>query len=982
MTSLIRKPVFETTSTIVDVSGLAAAIGQSVSISLTTDDISLNSDISGQVVDISGQTVLLGNELSVDISGQVVDISGQTVLLGNELSVDISGQVVDISGQTVLLGNELSVDISGQVVDISGQTVDIVNSISDTIGPSGNYLSQLIATELSGVIVNVSDDSSGVITTGVEEAVQNSMGITGSSYVGNVNASSTYTSTVDLNSYPYVMMSFFSDQSGTLFFDFSNDNTNWNTFPPTGFNISASIHEFHTAVKGPRYFRWRFVNGDIATASIRGYPYYTSFVVGNTPINKNINEDQDTIVVRAIQTGKNPAANFVNEKVGGYATYSTTSLDAAATYDTGIIDVDGFSQILLELFSDVAGSATGTWYADASGNIPVRTFTIPYSGDIIGDINTSSSITFARYVRFIYTNGDDAQSSFLFGLRFNTKALSGQILGIESFIPNNVIANVQRSVAVGKNPVGTYVNENVGGYAFSTNTPLDADASYNSDILDLNGYSQILTELYADTSGHLEGIWYDDVSGTNIVREFTFPYSSDASGNLEIFSAPVFARYLRYKYINSGDAQTKFLFSLRFLTKAISGQILGVESFIGQNMVANLQRSITVGKQPDGDYVNTPANGTAFVNNSTLSAGATYTSDWFDSDGWQTIQLIIVTDKESALDGIEVDFTTNTNVDTPSVTFQKFFTFNDADVRQGYKILIIPTLLDGFRIVYTNGAEAQGSFEIDCVLKVAPENFNYNKSLALLTSDFLSEVALGNVSSYFTDIRYGRNPDVNNTGPEDIWSAGDNFTGQPINFTPATVTVSSSSTADTSGGTGAETIEIIGLKTSSSEFEESETIIMNGTSDVTSSNTWWRITRARVLTAGSGGENAGNITIESTGSGTPVMNYIPVGFNNTSTCAYTVPANNTLLIKKIKISSTRDSAGNTGCVISLRVRESGGVFVTKAVYDIAVGDSTIDDFDGGIVVPAGSDFKLRVDSVNDNNCAISGTIEYVMSRNT
>jgi len=78
-------------------------------------------DISGQVVDISGQTVV------VDISGQVVDISGQTVV------VDISGQVVDISGQVV--------DISGQtvVVDISGQTIKFdstpTNPVNVNLGP-------------------------------------------------------------------------------------------------------------------------------------------------------------------------------------------------------------------------------------------------------------------------------------------------------------------------------------------------------------------------------------------------------------------------------------------------------------------------------------------------------------------------------------------------------------------------------------------------------------------------------------------------------------------------------------------------------------------------------------------------------------------------------------------------------------------------------------------------------------------------------
>lgn len=65
-----------------------------------------------------------------------------------------------------------------------------------------------------------------------------------------------YVGTSELNNQPDVMVSLKSDQAGTEYFDFSNDNTNWDTFPVSGFAVSANIHEFHTAVKGKRYFTY------------------------------------------------------------------------------------------------------------------------------------------------------------------------------------------------------------------------------------------------------------------------------------------------------------------------------------------------------------------------------------------------------------------------------------------------------------------------------------------------------------------------------------------------------------------------------------------------------------------------------------------------------------------------------------------------------------------------------------------------------
>jgi hypothetical protein len=97
-----------------------------------------------------------------------------------------------------------------------------------------------------------------------------------------------------------VMVSCFADAAGTLYLDFSPDGTNWGAFPTNGFVLTASVHEFHIARKGPRYFRVRLVNGSAAQSILRLYCYCGTFGNTNAPINQALSEDSDAQIVRSI----------------------------------------------------------------------------------------------------------------------------------------------------------------------------------------------------------------------------------------------------------------------------------------------------------------------------------------------------------------------------------------------------------------------------------------------------------------------------------------------------------------------------------------------------------------------------------------------------------------------------------------------------------------------------------------------------------
>lgn len=138
----------------------------------------------------------------------------------------------------------------------------------------------------------------------------------------------TFTGTAEQNSFPDVMCSCYSDTAGTLYFDFSVDGTNWRTFPTGGFAVAAGIHEFHTAVKGPRYFRARFVNGSSAQSAFQLYTYFGQYRQPSAPLNQPLGLDSDAILVRPtypwLDIGRGLVSGMQVVKKFGRGTVGTT----------------------------------------------------------------------------------------------------------------------------------------------------------------------------------------------------------------------------------------------------------------------------------------------------------------------------------------------------------------------------------------------------------------------------------------------------------------------------------------------------------------------------------------------------------------------------------------------------------------------------------------------------------------------------------
>lgn len=155
-----------------------------------------------------------------------------------------------------------------------------------------------------------------------------------------LSGGATFTGTAELNSQPDVMCSCYSDTAGTLYFDFSVNGTDWRTFPTSGFAVAAGIHEFHTAVKGPRYFRARFVNGSAAQSTFQLYVYYGVFRQPSAPLNQPLGLDSDAILVRPtypwLDIGRGLVSGMQVVKKFGRGTVGTTfgPISNGANYQT------------------------------------------------------------------------------------------------------------------------------------------------------------------------------------------------------------------------------------------------------------------------------------------------------------------------------------------------------------------------------------------------------------------------------------------------------------------------------------------------------------------------------------------------------------------------------------------------------------------------------------------------------------------------
>lgn len=288
---------------------------------------------------------------------------------------------------------------------------------------------------------------------------------------------------------------------------------------------------------------------------------------------------------------------------GSFLSTAASHTSSTSVYGVfvGIGDLNPQPNIACSMSSDTAGilyfqySNDGVTY----GQFPSNGYTV-----IANITEFQTGVKLLRYFRIIFLNSSTNKTT-----TFQASTYYGSFgqpqLPLNQTISEDYTSIITRSVLTGQDPSNTFTNTRNLGYLFSTTTPLSSDGTYTTSVFSTSGYSQAQTEILSNLDGTINGYWYTDSAGTNLVRTLTLPYT--ATSNYTFLSAPIFAPYVKYAFTNTGGTtQSSFYFATKLLIQAISGQVLNLTDSIASNMVANLGRNILVGETEGGQFINVP----------------------------------------------------------------------------------------------------------------------------------------------------------------------------------------------------------------------------------------------------------------------------------------------------------------------------------------------------------------------------------------
>lgn len=248
---------------------------------------------------------------------------------------------------------------------------------------------------------------------------------------------------------------------------------------------------------------------------------------------------------------------------------------------------------------------------------------------------------------------------------------------------------------------------------------------------------------------------------------------------------------------------------------------------------------------------------------------------------------------------------------------------------------------------------------------------------------FELQIARGQIAQHTPYFRFGWANSIG-TNPQTITTvvtAGNTYV---YPASASVMKVSSSSANDTSAGSGARTILLVGLDSSYNKV--SETVTLNGQTQVTTTNSYLRITYTELLTTGNGNAQAGTIYV-GTGSataGVPATSYwqSEPSYNNFSFAGFTVPAGYTAYVTSYTITSQATTA-NINVSLGLVIFEYGKTFGEYQSTARLTSNGNFDrHFDYPFAIAEKNDVELRAWATTGSAVNVTGEIQYVLIANS
>jgi hypothetical protein len=244
---------------------------------------------------------------------------------------------------------------------------------------------------------------------------------------------------------------------------------------------------------------------------------------------------------------------------------------------------------------------------------------------------------------------------------------------------------------------------------------------------------------------------------------------------------------------------------------------------------------------------------------------------------------------------------------------------------------------------------------------------------AVEVQDRFFAIAKGDVTGHSLMLKFGRNPDIDQT-EETIWEGGGTYT---FDATAQSLEIVSSDANDTSAGTGARTVTLIGQD--ANNVEQTVTVTMNGTSAVAISGTWLRVYRCSVATAGTGAVNAGILTVRLASAGATRL-VVGAGNGQTLMAVYTIPAGKTgYMVRYYASLNTATPTTPAAMDVKLFTRPSGGVINLKHQQSCVAGvlDHT---FPAPFRITEKTDVYMNA-STSANNSDVCGGFDIILVSN-
>jgi len=357
-----------------------------------------------------------------------------------------------------------------------------------------------------------------------------------------------------------------------------------------------------------------------------------------------------------------------------------------------------------------------------------------------------------------------------------------------------------------------------------------------------------------------------------------------------------------------------------------------------------------------------------------LTAGSTFTGTWEDVSAFDAITLAAATDQDGSLilefspDGTNTDSTLTRYYRTGEINPPHRFTVT----RKFARVKFTNTSASDqtyLRLQTMLGSYTDLNAPIDGTLS------NDFDAIVTRPTDYQTEVALGRRQGSTAWQKFGYNDDVDTASAEVVAEFGGAFT--PITSATTLDLVSSSANDDGSpAGTGANSVIVYGVDANHNSLIE--VVTLNGTTTVTTSNSFLGVNRVSLYVSGSLQGNAGKITVTAT-TGGATWATIPAGEGTTQQVIFHTQADHVALIDTIFLSSQKVSGSGASVTFKLWVYSavSGSKYeIFRYKMDTAVENSVFYSPKVPLSVGEKSNIWLEADT-GTNNTSVAARLALV-----